>query len=526
MNLYLYDTTLRDGNQDRNVNFSLADKLQLTWLFDSFGFDYVEGGWPNPSNPLDEEYFKRVKSLKLQHSKVAAFCSTKRPGLLPENDQLLQALVKSEAEVKTIFGKSWDLQVTDVIHTSLEENLDMIGSTVSYLKKYSSEVVYDAEHFFDGYKANPEYALKTLETAVSAGADFLVLCDTNGGTLPWDLRSIVDVVRGEFPTRLGIHAHNDMGTAVANSMYAARTGCCMIQGVVNGFGERCGNADLVTLMANFGLKTDNFTFEAKKNLKDLKKFSDNVNEIANVQSNVHAPYVGNAAFAHKGGAHIDGVLKNTQSFEHTDPANVGNRRVFVTSDQAGSSLLVEKLQEMNLYYDKKDPKVKELLVKLKEFENNGWHFDTADASFKLFVYRNLVEYFKEPFKVINYKVLDQLNPEGVGVSVATVKLKVNDEETLVACEGDGPVNALDNALRKALEPYFPEIKNVKLDDFKVQVLGTNVSSNASVRVWATFGNKDEQWHTVGVSQNIIEAAWIAFRDGLTYKIVSEYYKKF
>ncbi|WP_295054122.1 citramalate synthase [uncultured Fibrobacter sp.] len=519
MKVLLYDTTLRDGNQDRKISLSLADKVQIARILDHFGFDYIEGGWPNPSNPTDEEFFKLIKDVKLKHAKIAAFGSTRRPGILPENDPLLQALIKSEAPVKTIFGKSWDLHVTDVIRTTLEENLDMIESSVAYLKEHSEEVIYDAEHFFDGYKANPEYALETLKAAELGHADCIVLCDTNGGTMPWEIEQIIAEVQKRISTPLGIHVHNDSGLAVANSIYAVKAGCIMVQGVVNGYGERCGNANLTTIAADLKFKMD-CDFTAAKKLSHLRQLSSNIDQIVNLPSDVHAPYVGDAAFAHKGGAHIDGVMKVSRSFEHIDPHTVGNDRVFVTSDQAGGSLVVEKLKAIKPGIDKKDPVVASLLKEIKERENAGWHFDSAEASFKLLVYRHL-GMVKEPFKVLNYRVIEDKTPQGVSVSQATVKLQVGDKISHQVSEGDGPVNALDAALRKALLPFFPCMESVRLDDFKVRVLGSNVASDATVRVWTTFGDEHGYWNMVGVSSNIIEACWTAFVDGLTYKILLE-----
>ena len=515
----LYDTTLRDGNQDRKISLSLADKVQIARILDHFGFDYIEGGWPNPSNPTDEEFFKLIKDVKLKHAKIAAFGSTRRPKILPENDPLLQALIKSEAPVKTIFGKSWDLHVTDVIRTTLTENLDMIESSVAYLKEYSEEVIYDAEHFFDGYKANPEYAIETLRAAEKGHADCIVLCDTNGGTMPWEIEQIIADVQKHISTPLGIHVHNDSGLAVANSIYAVKSGCVMVQGVVNGYGERCGNANLTTIAADLKFKMDR-DFAAAKKLSHLRQLSGNIDQIVNLPSDVHAPYVGDAAFAHKGGAHIDGVMKVSRSFEHIDPHSVGNDRVFVTSDQAGGSLVVEKLKAIKPGIDKKDPVVASLLKEIKERENAGWHFDSAEASFKLLVYRHL-GMVKEPFKVLNYRVIEDKTPQGVSVSQATVKLQVGDKVSHQVSEGDGPVNALDAALRKALLPFFPNMAKVRLDDFKVRVLGSNVASDATVRVWTTFGDEHGYWNMVGVSSNIIEASWTAFVDGLTYKILMD-----
>lgn len=518
--VFLYDTTLRDGNQDRKISLSLADKLQVAKLLDTFGFDYIEGGWPNPSNPTDVEFFKRIGEMQLNHAKVAAFGSTRRPKILAENDPLLQALVASGAPVKTIFGKSWDLHVTDVIRTTLEENLDMIESSIRFLQEHSEEVIYDAEHFFDGYKANPQYALETIKAATLGGADFIVLCDTNGGTMPWELQGIFEEVKKVTDVPLGIHAHNDSGVGVANSLVAVKSGAQMIQGVLNGYGERCGNADLTTIAADLVLKLQKNIY-CGKNLKELRKVSLALDQIVNLPSDVHSPYVGDAAFAHKGGAHIDGVMKVSRSFEHVDPKLVGNNRVFVTSDQAGGSLVVEKIKELlHIEVDKKDPKVQNLLRLIKERENAGWHFDSAEASFEMLVYRTLGR-FESPFSVENYRVIEDRSEQGVSVSQASVKLRVKDEISHQVAEGDGPVNALDAALRKALVPYYPYMKNVHLKDFKVRVLGSNVGSDAHVRVWSTFGDENGVWHVAGVSTNIIEASWFALVDGLSYKLYQE-----
>lgn len=515
--IFLYDTTLRDGNQDRQVSLSLADKLQIARQLDAFGIDYIEGGWPNPGNPLDEEFFREVRKLNLKHAKVAAFGSTRRPKVLPENDPLLKTLVASGAPVKTIFGKSWDLHVTDVIRTTLEENLDMIESSVAYLNEHSEEVIYDAEHFFDGFKANPEYALETLKAAELGGASFLVLCDTNGGTMPWEIEEIMKEVSKKVSTPLGIHTHNDSGLAVANSLMAVRHGSTMVQGVINGFGERCGNANLTTIAADLHFKMK-AKMSVSKKMSKLRALSLGIDQVVNLGSDVRAPYVGEAAFAHKGGAHIDGVMKVSRSFEHIDPHSVGNSRVFVTSDQAGGSLVVEKLQAIKPGIDKRDPIVADLLSSIKEKENAGWHFDSAEASFKMLVFRKL-GLFEEPFQVLNYRVIEDKNTQGVSVSQASVKLQVGREISHQVSEGDGPVNALDAALRKALLPYFPMMSKVRLDDFKVRVLGSSVGSDAAVRVWTTFGDEKEQWNVAGVSSNIIEASWLALVDGLCYKIM-------
>ena len=520
MKVSLYDTTLRDGNQARGISFSLADKLQITRMLDQFGMDYIEGGWPNPSNPTDEEYFRRVRDLKLRHSQIACFGSTRRPGNTAAQDLFLQALVQSEAPVKTIFGKSWDLHVTDVIRTTLEENLAMIESSVAYLKAYSDKVFYDAEHFFDGYQANPEYAVATLLAAQRGGADCIILCDTNGGmALAWELETIVRQVAQQVQAPLGIHCHNDTGTAVINSMAAVRAGAVQVQGVVNGYGERCGNANLTTLAANLHLKMQ-CDLSCAPMMSTLRSLSLGLDQIANLPSDIRAPYVGEAAFAHKGGAHIDGVMKVSHSFEHTEPRQVGNSRTYITSDQAGGSLIVEKLSTFKPGISKKDPVVSDILETIKEMENQGWHFDTEEGSFSVLACRKL-GLFVDRFQTLGFRVIEEINQRGVSISEATVKLRIGAEISHQVSEGDGPVNALDAALRKALAPYFDYISTVRLDDFKVRVLGNNVGSDAKVRVWATFGDSQEQWNVAGVSTNIIEASWLALLDGLNYKIMKE-----
>ncbi|MCL2282247.1 MAG: citramalate synthase [Fibromonadales bacterium] len=516
MLISLYDTTLRDGNQARFINLSLNDKIRIARLLDEFGVDYIEGGWPNESNPTEEEFFREIRRENIANSKIAAFGSTKRPRIKPEQDLILQSLVKSDAPVKTIFGKSWDIHVTGVIKTELEENLDMISSSIEFLKKYSEEVIYDAEHFFDGYKANPKYALETIKRAQSSGAQYIVLCDTNGGTLPWEIEKIIAEVNCD---KIGIHCHNDAGMAVASSLAAVKAGAAQVQGVVNGYGERCGNANLITIAADLCLKMG-YELKCKNNMNRLRYFSLAIDEVANVQSDVRAPFVGETAFAHKGGAHIDGVLKISKSFEHIAPELVGNSREFVTSDQAGGALIAEKLSKILPNIDKKSPVVAELLKCVKEKENRGFAFDTAEGSFELLARRHL-GFYKECFKTLGYRVIEEMGEDGAHVSEASVKLCIDGKIIHEVCEGDGPVNALDLALRKALVERFPSIETVKLNDYKVRVLGSKVGTDASVRVWITFGDSKESWNTAGVSTNIIEASWLALLDGIHYKIMRE-----
>jgi len=515
----IYDTTLRDGNQARGINFSLNDKIRIAHLLDEFGVDYIEGGWPNKGNPTDEEFFKAIRKEHISNSKIAAFGSTRKPKISPEQDHILLHLVKSEAPVKTIFGKSWDIHVTEVIHAELEENLDMISSSVEFLKKHSEEVIYDAEHFFDGYKANSKYAMQTIKRAEQAGAQCIALCDTNGGTLSWEIEEIVKEVLKNVKCKVGIHCHNDTGLAVANSLAAVRAGATHIQGVVNGYGERCGNANLITIAADLCLKMG-YNLKCKTNMPKLRYYSLAIDEVANLQSDARAPFVGETAFAHKGGAHIDGVLKIASSFEHIEPEAVGNIREFITSDQAGGALIAEKLSKILPNVDKKSPVVAELLERVKRKENQGFAFDTAEASFEVLARRHLGLY-KDKFKTLGYRVIEDMGEDGVHVSEASVKLQIGEKIIHEVSEGDGPVNALDKALRKALIEHFPSIEAVKLDDYKVRVLGSKVGTDASVRVWITFGDGRENWHTAGVSTNIIEASWFAILDGIHYKIMKE-----
>jgi 2-isopropylmalate synthase len=517
LNVSLYDTTLRDGNQARGINLSLNDKVRIAHLLNDFGMDYIEGGWPNKGNPTDEEFFRVIRKEHISNSKIAAFGSTRKPKTEAEQDSILKDLLKSEAPVKTIFGKSWDIHVTDVIRTELEENLDMISSSIEFLKAHSEQVIYDAEHFFDGYKANPEYALETIKRAEQAGAEYIVLCDTNGGALPWEIARIVKDVLKNVKCKIGIHCHNDTGLAVANSLSAVVAGATHIQGVINGYGERCGNANLITIAADLCLKMG-FQLKCKGSISRLRYFSLAVDEVANAQSDIRAPFVGETAFAHKGGAHIDGVLKVARSFEHISPEAVGNTREFITSDQAGGALIAEKLSKIIPNINKKSKIATELLEIVKQKENQGFAFDTAGASFEMLARRYLGLY-KDKFKPLGYRVIEDMGEDGLHVSEATIKLKIGEKVVHEVSEGDGPVNALDIALRKALIEHFPVIASVKLDDYKVRVLGSKVGTDASVRVWITFGDGKESWNTAGVSTNIIEASWLALLDGINYKIM-------
>ena len=513
MDVQLFDTTLRDGNQARGLSFSLEDKLAIAKLLDGFGIRYIEGGWPNSTNQLDVEFFRRAREVEWKQARIACFGSTRRPGRSAADDAGLAGLLQAGCPVVTIFGKSWDLHVDQVLRVSREENLAMIRDTLAHLKNAGREVVYDAEHFFDGWKANPEYALSTLRAAMEGGADWLVLCETNGGmALSWEVEEIVGRVARAFPgARLGIHAHNDSGTAVANSLAAVRAGATQVQGTVNGIGERCGNADLVPILANLQLKMG---LQVVPDLSGLRELSRAVWEIANLPPDLRAPYVGDAAFAHKGGMHIDGVVKVARSFEHVDPALVGNERELIVSDQGGGALVAARLSEIAPDLDKKDPRVGEILREVKALESEGWHFEMAEASFHLLAARRL-GLFAEPFRVKHYRVTEEM---GEVASEATVQVEVGQETAHTAAFGNGPVDALDAALRKAVARFFPELAKVRLTDYKVRVLEGAAGTGARVRVWVESTDGHRTWATAGVSENIIEASWLALVDSLVYRL--------
>lgn len=515
----LYDTTLRDGNQALGISLSLSDKLRIVEKLDELGIHYIEGGWPNPTNTVDTGFYKEVKRMG-PRSKIAAFGSTRRPGNKVSQDPFLEMLISTGAPVATIFGKSWNLHVEKVINTSLEENLAMISDSVQFLKKNMEEVIYDAEHFFDGYKADPQYAVKTLIAAQDAGADYIVLCDTNGGMLPDDFLKIFKEVKEKISAPLGIHTHNDCGCADANSCIAVIEGAMQVQGTINGLGERCGNANLCTIIPNLQIKKG-IQLLSQQQLKMITSTSVFVAEIANVIPNIRLPYVGEAAFSHKAGAHADGVRKTRESFEHVSPESVGNQRQFVVSDQAGSSTILEKLSSIGTGFNKKDPGVQALLMKIKELESCGYQFEAAEGSFEL-IARKILGQFKEPFQIKGFRVIEEKRETGEVFSEATIKIQEGNQFVHTAAEGDGPVNALDNALRKALVKFYPTLKSVKLEDFKVRVLDGRDGTEAKVRVLIESSDGVNRWGTVGVSTNIIEASWLALIDSLKYKLMNDY----
>ena len=514
----IYDTTLRDGNQAIGIGFSLADKLRIAERLDSLGVHYIEGGWPNPTNPLDCDFYREISKKKM-NAKVAAFGMTKKPDTKPEEDPFLEKLIQMKVPVVTIFGKSWDLHVRDVIRCSLSSNIDMIAESIAYLKKNKDEVIYDAEHFFDGYINNKEYALKTLLAAQEAGADTIVLCDTNGGILPTDFLQIFREVKKQIATPLGIHLHNDSGCAEANSLLAVDEGAVQVQGTMNGLGERCGNANLCTIIAGLQLKRG-YELIKPSQLQKLTEISIFISEIANVSHNVRYPYVGESAFSHKGGAHADGVRKVSESFEHISPGEVGNKRNFVLSAQAGKATILEKLKYIQPTLDKNDPMVEKLLDRIKNMESNGYHFEAAEGTFELIVQSTLGG-ITEPFKIRSFRVIEDKRDDNHIFSEASILVEKGGAIEHTAAEGDGPVNALDNALRKALVQFFPSLKDVKLEDFKVRVLDEREGTAAKVRVLIESSDGKERWGTIGVSTNIIEASWIALIDSLKYKLMKE-----
>lgn len=522
LKITIYDTTLRDGSQTEGVSFSVNDKIKITQKLDALGIHYIEGGWPG-SNPKDKEFFTLMKKKRLKNSVLAAFGSTRRANLKAAEDKNLQELISSQTKTITIFGKSWDLHVTDVLKTTLEENLAMIFDSVDFLKKQRREVFYDAEHFFDGYKRNPGYAIKTLLAAQNAKADCLVLCDTNGGTLPAEIRKIIAEIKPKLNTALGIHTHNDLDLAVANSLAALEEGCTQVQGTFNGLGERCGNADLCTITAILHSKMNRSSI-SNENIKRLKETAYYLSEISNIKLPDNHPFVGHSAFAHKGGVHIDAVLKNPAAYEHVDPQIAGNHRRFLTSELAGKMPIVLKAREMNLKLDKNSPQTKKMLSVLQKKEHEGYQFEAADASFELFMKRELKQYTKF-FKLEGFKVTTEKRYDGKVFAEASVRLTVKDKEEFSASDGDGPVDALDRALRKALEKFYPNLSKMHLSDYKVRVLDTKSGTAARVRVLIESQDETDSWTTVGVHENIIEASWEALIDSIEYKLLKDQERK-
>jgi 2-isopropylmalate synthase len=517
MVIQLYDTTLRDGTQREGISLSLSDKLKIVRKLDELGIHYIEGGWPG-SNPKDVEFFAQVKSMQLEGAVITAFGSTRRADMSVENDPNIRALLEAETRAIAIFGKSWDLHVTQVLGTTLEENLAMIADSVSYLKSRGREVIYDAEHFFDGYKADPAYALRTLQMAEGAGADCLVLCDTNGGTLPSELTAIIEEVKKVTSTPLGIHAHNDSDLAVANSLAAVQAGVVHVQGTINGYGERCGNANLCSIIPNLNLKLG-YDCISDEQLRQLVGVSRYVSEWANLAHDAHLPYVGHSAFAHKGGMHVNALVKYEESYQHIDPALVGNHQRVVVSELSGKSSIAYKVEEFGLNPSISPGQTHEILQQIKDLERQGFQFEGAEGSLELLIRRAQPGY-KPPFELIDFHVLVE-NRQGRGMlAEAAIKVRVGDEVMHTAAEGNGPVNALDLAARKALLPFYPQLAEIHLTDYKVRILDSEAGTEAQVRVLIDSAWGSRTWSTVGSSTNIIEASWQALADSLEYGLLN------
>ncbi len=512
----LYDTTLRDGTQAEDISFLVQDKIRIAQMLDDLGIHYIEGGWPG-SNPKDIAFFKDIKKVSLKQAKIAAFGSTRRAKTTPDKDSNLQTLIDSAPDTATIFGKTWDFHVREALRISLEENLELINDSLAYLKQHIPEVVYDAEHFFDGYKANPEYALKSLQAAQDAGVDCIVLCDTNGGSLPNEVGRIIEKVKAVISTPLGIHTHNDGECAVANSLVAVEHGIVHVQGTMNGFGERCGNANLCSIIPAIKLKLGKECVSDEQ-MKSLRQVSRYVYELANLVPNKHQAYVGNSAFAHKGGVHVSAIQRHPETYEHMRPELVGNTTRVLVSDLSGRSNILAKAEQFDINLDSKDPVTLEILDKIKDLENKGFQFEGAEASFELLMRRALGS-LRPFFSVIGFRVIDSKRHESeMALSEATVQVKVGGRIEHTAADGNGPVNALDNALRKALENFYPEIRDMKLFDYKVRVLPAGKGTASMIRVLVESGDRSGRWGTVGVSENIVEASYQALVDALQYKL--------
>lgn len=523
----IFDSTLRDGAQGEGISFSVQDKLNIVKTLDELGISYIEAGNPG-SNPKDLEFFQEVKKIKLQNARLVAFGATRRKDISVESDVNLQSLLVAETSHVAIFGKSWDFQVREILKASLEENLSMIYETVAFLTKNNRKVIFDAEHFFDGYKANPEYALMSLKSAVKGGAICLSLCDTNGGTMPSQIKEIVEKVVKEFAPEgvtIGIHTHNDTGMAVANSVIAVEAGAGQVQGTFIGIGERTGNANLSTIIPNLELKLG-YKCLPEGNIRLLTPYARRIAEIANVTLEETMPYVGQTAFAHKAGMHIDAVTKNTTAYEHVSPELVGNERVFLMSEVAGRSMIIEKIKKFDKTITKDSPVAAAIIQQVKELEHEGYQFEGADGSFELLV-RKAIGKYQPFFKLHYYKILGEQPPLDKSLcSFAQLKIEVDGKEEITAGEGDGPVHALDVALRKALEHFFPAVADIRLTDYKVRVLDSKSATAARVRVLIESTDGIDQWATVGVSPDVMAASWQALVDSFEYKLIKDVEKKF
>jgi 2-isopropylmalate synthase len=514
--ILIYDTTLRDGTQGEQINFSAEEKLRIAQRFDEAHFHYIEGGWPG-SNPKDMRFFEMAKDIKFKNSRLTAFGSTRKPHIKPAACANLKALVKAGTNTVAIFGKSWDLHVHEILKVDLGENLQMISDSIEYLKSMNKEVLFDAEHFFDGYKNNPRYATKVIRTALAAGADMIILCDTNGGTMPQEVSSIVNKISSYVPLNIaGIHAHNDCGLGAANSIAAVQEGVRMVQGTINGYGERCGNADLILLIGNLQLKMGKNCLPVES-IHQLTSLSHYISDVANIPPLNSRPFVGRSAFAHKGGIHVSAVAKNSAAYEHMQPELVGNHRRVLVSDLAGKSNVEYKAKELGIDLAKNDTLSKKIVHEVKLMEDRGFQFDAADGSLSLLIKRAIGE-FIDPFTLECFSVVTSRTENNPCLSQATIKISVDGEEELTAAEGNGPVNALDHALRKALTKFYPQIKEMRLIDFKVRTLEGSEGTAAGVRVLLDSTDGTEIWSTIGVSENILEASWQALVDSIEYKL--------
>ncbi|PZV11006.1 MAG: citramalate synthase [Leptolyngbya sp.] len=530
--ILIYDTTLRDGAQREGLSLSIEDKIRIARRLDRLGIPFIEGGWPG-ANPKDVQFFWQLQEEPLTQAELVAFCSTRRPGVAAADDAMLQPILAAGTRWVTIFGKSWDLHVTEGLKTTLDENLAMIGDTIAYLRAQGRRVIYDAEHWFDGYKRNPTYALETLNSAIVAGAEWLVFCDTNGGTLPHEISQIVqDIIQhfalqSSLPSRpsplasqFGIHTHNDAEMAVANAIAAVMQGACMVQGTINGYGERCGNANLCSVIPNLQTKLG-FSCISPDQLAQLTDTSRFVSEVVNLAPDDHAPFVGLSAFAHKGGIHVSAVERNPLTYEHMQPEIVGNRRRIVISEQSGLSNILAKARSFGIELEKQDPTCRQILQRLKNLESEGYQFEAAEASFELLM-REALGQRQSPFEVKGFQIhYDMISGKQLlcATSMATVKIAVGGKDILEAAEGNGPVAAMDAALRKALVNFYPEIESFHLTDYKVRILDGAAGTSAKTRVLIESSNGQQRWTTVGVSDNILEASYHAVVEGLEYGLL-------
>ncbi len=511
----IYDTTLRDGTQGTGISFSVADKIRVAEKLDDFGVHYIEGGWPG-SNPKDQAFFAEAAKRTWKNAKITAFGATRRAKMTVEEDPQVRQLLEASTPVVTIVGKTWLLHVTEVLGITAEENLAMIADTVAYLKKQGRETFYDAEHFFDSYKEDPTYSLATVQAAHDNGADLIVLCDTNGGTLPEEIGRITREVVSHLGVPVGIHTHNDCGFGVANALAAVNAGAVQVQGTINGYGERVGNCNLVTLMPNLQLKMGIPVVPEISKLRELSLF---VDELANVPPDIRAPYVGSSAFTHKGGLHVHAVQKLARSYEHVDPKLVGNRQNIVISDMSGQSNILAKAQTLGFDLVKGSPEVSKVLSEVKRLESQGYEFEAAEASFQLLIRKALGQY--EPLwkLLVFHCTFRHFEEPALQTCEATVKLDINGTPAYTVAEGHGPVNAIDGALRQALLPFYPEIADVRLEDYKVRIINGHEGTAAKTRVFISSTDGHETWGTVGVSDNIIEASWLALVDSLEYRLM-------